>query len=397
MSDGNLDLSGSETLGWYTLSGDREDYISATVIGETLLDECIALADDDLDFSEFYGVNLFFNAEFNALASGFAGRRIIPADNAGMLAFTALGAPTWQWHAAVAHEMARAMGLRLTDNSDEDQNVYDNPWTLMSDSRAYANVDPLFNFRAKFINAHDLEQMGWLDEANIFTLDRTFLNNNITLEIDLDMLYGAETGNALAFGNRLIRFESSEPGTQYYLEARERDGLYDGALPGSGVLIHEVVDTQVRTARLYHDASLGDAADYADSVNDVWTEGESVDVDGVEISVTGSSSTGFTLRFYSPNNFDPEFPRGSVLDPSNPAFAGQAADNVVATATNANAGAGNTNLNGNNVTTVIPGSGSTGNPGSNTTASTSGGGGATALVLLGLLLLQLAARRQRSV
>ena len=138
VSGDRISIAGSEAHGWYTLSGNRRDYISATEISQVMLDECMALADGDVDFSLFYGVNLFFGDEFNAVASGFGGRQQVSMDNAGIKPFTALGNPTWQWQAAVAHEMARGMGLPLTDNADEDDNPYDNPWTLMSDSRAYA-------------------------------------------------------------------------------------------------------------------------------------------------------------------------------------------------------------------------------------------------------------------
>lgn len=380
VSDSNIDVSGSEALGWYRLSGDREDYISETVISEALLDECIALADADVDFAGFYGVNLFFNAEFNTLASGFGGRRVIDADNAGTLAFTALGAPTWQWQAAVAHEMARAMGLMLTDNSDGDDNPYDNPWTLMSDSRAYATVDPLFNYRAKFLNAHDLELMGWLDDESVFTLDRTLLNNRTTLAIDLDLLHGE-----VAASNRLIRFEGTQAHTQYYVEARAREGLYDGSLPGTGVLIHELNSENSREARLYHDESLGEASDYADSPADLLTVGETVEVDGVEITVTERTETGFVLVFYSPDNFDPDFPRGTAVDGADSQEPGQ---NTIIEPPSV-------------VTTTVPNNNGL-NSGTDTLANastgtgSSGGGGYT-FFLLWLLGLLLALRRLTSV
>ncbi len=380
VSSGNIDVSDSETFGWYTLSGERDDYISDTVISEEMLDECISLADNDLDFTGFYGVNLFFNAEFNAVASGFGGQRIINADNAGTKAFTALGAPTWQWQASVAHEMARAMGLSLTDNSDGDDNSYDNPWTLMSDSRAYAVVDPLFNFRAKFLNAHDLELLGWLDAAAVFTLDRTLLNNRTTIAIELDMLHGDVPAN-----NRLIKFEGSGQNTQYYIEARQRDGLYDGSLPASGVLVHELVTGDGREARLFHDNSLGEPSDYADSPEDVWTVGETLEVDGVQITVIERTDSGFVLTFYSPDNFDPDFPRGSALDVSGSGEnhvenSGSPASSAVLTAT----------VPGTSDTATTNGTTGT-TSGTGLTVNSSGGGGFTYL-LLGFLALLLVVR-----
>ena len=290
VSSGKMSVSGSEAHGWYRLSGNRADYISDNEISRSMLDECIQLADPDVDFSEYYGVNLLFNGEFNALASGFAGKRLIGADGVGLKAYTAISDPSWQWQATVAHEMARGMGLTLTDNSDEDDNPFDNPWTLMSDSRAYAELDPLFAFRPKFMNAHDMERLGWLDESDIFELDRVLLNNDVSIAVDIDLLSLEDAEQP-----RLLKIAGADAGLYYYVEARTRSGLYDGSLPGSGVLIHEVRHVPTRRIRLYHDLRNGPASDYADSVDDIWTRGESTELGGVTLEVAGESSSGFRL------------------------------------------------------------------------------------------------------
>jgi len=306
-SYGRMSISGSRVWGWYVLPGTRADYIDDETISSAMVDDCISLADADVDFSAFYGVNTFFNSEFNAVQSGFGGKKLITEDDAGIIGYTALGAPTWTWQAAVAHEMARGMGLTLTNNSDLDDNTYDNPWTLMSDSRAYANIDSRFNYIAKHINAHDKEKLGWLDAASVYELKRNQLNNRTTLEIQLDALGEEGDGN-----HRAIKFIDTTRTDQavYYLEARTRGGPYDGSLPGSGVLIHEIVSGRAESAWLYHDPSNGAPADYADSPADIWTEGERVLLDGVEVTVARRTDSGYVLRFYSDQNYYPSLSDG---------------------------------------------------------------------------------------
>ena len=195
--------------------------------------------------------------------------------------------------------MARGMGLTLTDNADADDNLFDNPWTLMSDSRAYARSDPLFTFLPKFINAHDMERLGWLDESDIFELDRVLLNNQVSIVVDIDTLSLAEADRP-----RLLKISDSEAGLDYYVEARERSGQYDGSLPGTGVLIHEVQHEPTRRVKLFHDPRNGPAADYADSVDDIWTRGESTELGGVRLEVSSETANGFRLVLSANENVE---------------------------------------------------------------------------------------------
>jgi len=381
VSSNRITIAGSEAFGWYTLSGDRRDYISETEISQVMLDECMALADDDVDFSLFYGINMFFGDEFNAVASGFGGRQLLSMDNAGVKPFTALGDPTWRWQAAVAHEMARAMGLPLTDNADEDDNPYDNPWTLMSDSRAYSVIDPVFNFRAKYINAHDMERLQWLDRGDVLELDPVTLNNNVSLQIDLSSLSTQANANP-----RLLKIpDLDDSGLHYYVEARERSGPYDGNLPASGVLIHEVrqVDGVIQTARLFFDVANGEAADYADSDDDVWVPGESAGLGAVTLDVSGVTADGFQLTLSSDRNVEafPLVAAELIGDTAN-------IEDLAASVNNAPA---NTSPGSDTETGVLVasnGNTSVSSPGSNSGSSgSSSGGGGGSFAVLNLLVL----------
>ena len=141
------------------------------------------------------------------------------------------------------------------------------------------------------------------------------------------------------------------------------------------MLIHEVVGVGARDTRLFHAAS-GEASDYADSPEDVWTVGETAEVDGVEITISERTETGFVLMLYSPDNFDPDFPQGTAVDAP---VSDQADQNSVNdTPVLVTSVSGNTGSNG----------------GANTVAnsSTGGSGGGAAYMLLWLLTLVFVAR-----
>jgi len=280
------------------------------------------------------------------------------------------------------------MGLPLTDNADDDGNPYDNPWTLMSDSRAYSVIDPVFNFRAKYINAHDMERLQWLDRGDVLELDPVTLNNNVSLQIDLSSL--STQANAHP---RLLKIpDLDDSGLHYYVEARERSGPYDGNLPASGVLIHEVrqADGATQTARLFFDAANGQAADYADSDDDVWVPGESANLGAITLNVSGATTDGFQLTLSSDRNVE-AFPlvaaeligdtaniedlAASVNNPLANPSSGSEAETEVLVASNGNTG----------LSTPASNSGSSG--------SSSGGGGSLAMLNLLLLFLTISLRR----
>ena len=377
VSSDKMTIAGTEAFGWYTLSGSRDDYISDDQISVTMLDECVALADADVDFSSFFGINLFYNGEFNDAASGFGGKRYFGADGVGLMPVAALSSPTWQWQAAVAHEMARAMGLGLTDNADDDENLYDNPWTLMSDSRVYSQSDPLYRFRAKYINAHDMEFMGWLDRSDIYEVDRVHLNNGVQQQIVLQPL-----NETLSEGARVLKIPDPANQKVYYLEARERSGPYDGGLPGSGILIHEVYNSPQRFSKLYHDARNGSPSDYADSVNDVWTAGENTTLAGVQVAFTGIRSGGVSMVLSSADNIElfPE-PEQSTGDEGTSPAGGLLANDTASEQTLIGA-------TGLSSTPVLPDEASGGNDSfGNSGNSGSGGGGSGGVVVWSLLLM----------
>ena len=64
VSNGGINLSGSEVFGWYDLPSPKRTYITTTSyqLVELLID-CVAAADADVDFGNFVGINVLVNSD----------------------------------------------------------------------------------------------------------------------------------------------------------------------------------------------------------------------------------------------------------------------------------------------------------------------------------------------
>lgn len=64
-----VDISGSTAAGWFVLPGTEATYNSTDTRGGTdrslLADDCIAAADSVVDFSQYNGINMMYNSDFD--------------------------------------------------------------------------------------------------------------------------------------------------------------------------------------------------------------------------------------------------------------------------------------------------------------------------------------------
>lgn len=281
-------IDGSIVLGWYDLPKPRSAYI----VGENRIDEindalltsdCVDAADDDVDFSRFYGVNTFFNGPFNSTGAGFGAIRTVQADQAGLMATTAIAEPFWTYHTAVLHEMGLAVGLPRSNNSDQDNTTFDSPWSNMSDGRGYAVRDLRYEYLAKHLNAFEKQSLGWFDEEEVLTLD---INDPLDrpLHVTLAPMSKTQTSHY-----RSIVLTDRERGSSvfYTVEARDRaKGLYDQALPGTAVVAHEVDLRRNEPAWVLADLSTSSMiSDYAYTADDMWIVGETLYLPRTEITI----------------------------------------------------------------------------------------------------------------
>jgi len=130
VSYGAIDLIGSNVVGWYTLPKTRADY---TI--QTYWTECAALADPDVDFTQYFGVNVIIDKRDPAAlyASGGETPITLGFDGSGELQLTETSTTTstpYYILGILEHEVGHAFGMVHSSGPYGDQ--YDSGWDVMS-------------------------------------------------------------------------------------------------------------------------------------------------------------------------------------------------------------------------------------------------------------------------
>src|SRR5690606_20672941 len=159
-------MSGSRVTQWYTLPQPRSAYVSiyGTDLG-ALARDCTTAAEQDVDFRDFFGINLQFS-------SGLSRRPVPPFDTlsfGGSWTLTLNGVSrswgmTWlsaghaTAHVVLAHEMGHALGW--PHSSGPYGSEYDSEWDVMS--RGYARWEPPYGWLAIHTIGHHKDEAGWV-------------------------------------------------------------------------------------------------------------------------------------------------------------------------------------------------------------------------------------------
>ncbi len=306
-----VDLVGSEVAGWFTLPHPRSYYVpDGASCGtdlradlDALWADCTAVADDEVDFSPFVGINTMYDGELDGCAWG--GGHTATLDGVTKLWYSTWE-PPWGYanEAPLAHEMGHGFGLPHANNSDLDSDPYDNPWDVMSDAWDNAVGDPIFGWQPKHIGIWSRDRLGWVDDARKLTLAADGALTNIVL--DRASLLGSTHVQMI-----VVTLPAPEPASHYYvIEARKRGGKYEAALAGNAVIIHEV-----RTNRNEPAWSVDAAvppADVSNNPESMFVVGESWTAPGnaFTLRVTGATQDGFVLDLQRGNEADRIFRNG---------------------------------------------------------------------------------------
>lgn len=290
MSEGRVQLREAQVHGWNTLPGPRADYLTSrggAALGR-LMDDCIATADAEVQFGpDVAGILLMFNAPLDCCAWAGKVQKSLDGTTA---AWRVAWLPPYAYEnvAGLAHEIGHTFGLPHSNNTDGDNDTYDSPWDLMSDSYGYAMQDPLFGRLPKSIAAHQRDRLGWIAPERKRQLDQDGRYRVLLVPADggqandtelLEVVWGAPGA-----GRHLV-LSAVSPGT-----------AQDAALPGAAVIVHEL-DNQRREPGWAMDANPV-AADYADTAGNMFQPGESwASPDGaLRMRVLQQTSEGFLLQ-----------------------------------------------------------------------------------------------------
>ena len=242
VSYNKINLAGSSAHGWFTLPQPRSHYVTEEN-GEDKADlkklfaDCGAAADATVDFNSVQGVNMMFNGDLDGYAWG--GGMCAPLEGRSNFCTRATWNPPWSFSnlAPLAHEMGHGYGLPHSDNSDGDSDTYDNPWDVMSDGWYNAVSDGTYGARPKHINIFQRQRLSWVDGARQQVI---VLGDLATRDIALDYAHLAGSGNVQMLVLSLSPQADPYATVVYTLEARKREGPYEGALAGDAVIVHKV-------------------------------------------------------------------------------------------------------------------------------------------------------------
>ena len=278
-------VNGSGAFGWYTLPYPRDHYVppSGYMDWGAAATDCTAVADADVYFPDYVGINLMFNANLDCCAWG--GSWWLTLDGVSQY-WRMTWEPPWGYAniGVIGHETGHGFGL--PHSSGDYGQVYDNAWDVMSDVWSNGDrgaVDPVYGTMGQHTIAFHKNMLEWIDNEHMIVVP-TGTRRTVTLE----RLALPQTDNPL--GIKILINDSQN--LFYTVEARQFVG-YDSWLPGEAVIVHQVDTFRGEPAHVVDIDRNGNTGDEGA----MWRAGETFTdiLNGIYVTVEAATETGFII------------------------------------------------------------------------------------------------------
>ena len=277
ISNGLADLSGSVIKGWYTESH--------TLAYEQGLSSRWQRVQDCIDTAAASTTDHYVVPAGNRVyVITSPGVDLAGWENTGAIGGDGVALPE------IAHEFGHGIGMNHSWSNDitwrdvswAGPGEYDNPWDLMSAANVYVDPTMAFGGGPPDLDAHHLDEMGWIPKSRILTLGVDgILSRTVTL---------AALTHSSASGSLLVRipFDPADRFHYYTVEYRTPDS-WDAGIPAAIVMINEVKNN----GSYYQTTLQRELGTFAGTGNGPPVQ--SLNANGVTISVTATSGDHATI------------------------------------------------------------------------------------------------------
>lgn len=289
-------VAGSVVHGWYDLPHEKAYYVNeSTGVSnlEQLKLDCSSVADADIYFLDYVGINFQFNA--NLAGFSWGGGSYLNIDGTNQL-YRMTWMSDWGDQFVYGHEMGH--GFDLDHSSGPYGAVYDSHWDVMSGARNH--YDQTMGWVGPHTISFHKEKLGWIPADRIY--DAT-LGTSATITLH-------RLGDMSVSGDYMMARIPLADGTYYTVEARRAVG-YDEYLPAETVVLHHI------DGRAFVIDPDGDKDPNDDGAQ--WMPGETFTdaANGIAVSVESQVAEGYvvTIALLEPGHIE--------FDPTSVAFSTQ--------------------------------------------------------------------------